>query len=70
MTVVHLVKVIIWGSMSARVLAVEGMMNAAKHIMTLKTRMFPSAKDIIPEGDFIFPDDSMPCHRGSNTELV
>ncbi|CAM1294989.1 Uncharacterised protein r2_g417 [Pycnogonum litorale] len=46
-----------------RLQIVQGMMNAAKYIETLQTRMLPSAKEMFPGEDFVFQDDNAPCHR-------
>lgn len=66
-SVKHPLKVMIWSCISAagagRLHIVPGMMNAQEYIKTLDTRMLPSAKEMFPDGDFIFQDDNAPCHR-------
>lgn len=66
-TVKHVVKVMVWECMSATDVGwlqfVEGIMNDAKYITKLETRMLPSTKEMFLEGDFVFQDDNLPCHR-------
>ncbi|KAG1667877.1 ELMO domain-containing protein 2 [Nymphon striatum] len=66
-TVKQSMEVMVWECMSVAgvrcLQIVQGMMNAAKYIKTLQTRMFPSAKEMFPGEDFAFQDDNAPCHR-------
>ena len=59
-------KIMVWGAISvhgtSRLHIVSGMMNAQKYISVLQTRLLPQIKDWRCENDWIFQQDSAPCH--------
>jgi len=67
-TMKHPVSVMIWGCMAmtgvGRSQVVDGTINAVKYISSiLQPKMLPSARDLFgPGSDYIFQQDSAPCH--------
>ena len=66
LTIKHATKVMVWGCMAGNGIGqfqiVDGMMNGAKYIDTLRKVMLPSAENLF-EDQFYFQDDNAPCHR-------
>ena len=63
----------VWGAISVHGTSclhiVSGTMNAQKHISVLQTRLLPQIKDWQSEWDWIFQQDSAPCHTAKAVKL-
>ena len=59
-------KIMVWDAISihgtSRLHIVSGTMNAQKYISVLQARLLPQIKDWQCESDWIFQQDSAPCH--------
>lgn len=69
-TVKHEVKINVWGCFSydgvGTLYLVDGNMDAKQYVKILRTKMFPCADELFPDGEFIFQQDNDPKHT-SNT---
>ena len=63
----HPISIMIWSCFSAKgpglIKVVEGTMKAENYIQCLESHMLPSAQKSFGQENFIFQDDSAPCHR-------
>ena len=63
----HPIKVMIWGCFSRKgvgmVKVVNETMKSESYIDVLKNKLIPSARQMFGDNEYIFQDDSAPCHR-------
>lgn len=68
----HPLKVMIWGCFSSkgvgRIKVVEGTMKSDDYINVLDTKMVPTARDMFPNGNYVYQDDGAPCHRSKKVK--
>ena len=61
------VKIMIWGCFSSkglgRLKVIEETMKSQDYLNVLEHKMLPSARDLFGNENFIYQDDSAPCHR-------
>lgn len=59
-------KIMVWGAISvhgtSRLSIVDGTMNGKKYIEVLRSRLLPQINEWFGENDYIFQQDSAPCH--------
>lgn len=65
-------KIMVWGAISvhgtSRLHIVEGMMDQNKYINVLEKRLLPQIDEWYPDKDFIFQQDSAPCHTAKKVK--
>lgn len=63
----HPLSVMVWsiisGKGTGRLYIVEGTMRQDQYIQVLESKMLPQVKEWFPDGDFVFMQDSAPCHK-------
>ena len=68
----HPLKVMIWGCFASsgvgKIKVVDSTMKTDAYIEVLEKKMIPSAVDLFNNNEFIFQDDSAPCHRSAKTK--
>ena len=73
-TVKHSESVMVWGCFSfhapgrLHVIPKGTTVNAAVYKGILEKRLMPSARDMYPDGNYIFQDDGAPCHRAKTVK--
>ena len=62
----------IWGCFSSsgvgNIIAIDGKMKSENYMHCLENEMLPSATKLFEKNDFIFQDDSAPCHRSKKVK--
>lgn len=65
-------KIMVWGAISihgtSRLHVVEGTMNSEKYIRVLETRLLPQIRDWFGDSQWIFQQDSAPCHTAKSVK--